>query len=174
MTIDQRVVSQHRRPDGSARALRPGGGGYVGPQATYLPGTRRLVGWQAIDYARQRYTVGGDYTRQRHQRQLVEALLTRAGNAGLATDRVKLEQVLAALGDTLVFSGERTAIEYAYALRNLTPPALTRVELPGRSVYAGGGYIGEQLDAAGRGFLRAVAAGEPDAYLSTHPALIDD
>lgn len=174
LTIDQRVVSQHRRPDGSARAPLPGGGGYVGPQATYLPGTRRLVGWQAIDYARQRYTAGGDYTRQRHQRQLVEALLTRAADDGLATDRVKFDSVIAALGDTLVFSGKRTAIEYAYALRHLTPSSLTLVGLPGRSVYFDGAYIGEELDATGRGFLRAVAVGEPGAYLSRHPELVNN
>ncbi|MEV4638202.1 LCP family protein [Actinoplanes sp. NPDC049548] len=171
MTIDQKVVSQHRRPDGTARTLRPGGGGYVGPQATYLPGTRRLVGWQAIDYARQRYTAGGDYTRQRHQRQLVKALLTKAEDAGLATDRSKLESVLTALGDTLVFSGERTPLEYAYALRELRPSQLTSVSLPGRSVF-NGGYIGEQLDASGRAFLKAVATGDPASYLAKHPDLI--
>ncbi|GAA3337004.1 hypothetical protein GCM10020358_11700 [Amorphoplanes nipponensis] len=173
LKIDQKVVSQHRRPDGTLRTLRPGGGGYVGPQATYLPGTRKLVGWQALDYARQRYTAGGDYTRQRHQRQLVKALLTRAGDAGLATDPAKLQSVLTALGDTLVFSGERSPIEYAYALRALTPGDLTLVGLPGDSVSSGGGYIGEQLTAPGRDYLRAVAAGDPAAYLAKHPELIN-
>jgi LCP family protein required for cell wall assembly len=173
LKIDQKVVSQHRRPDGKARTLRAGGGGYVGPQATYRPGTRKLVGWQAIDYARQRYTAGGDYTRQRHQRQLVKALLTEAQDAGLATDRDKLQSVLTALGDTLVFSGKRTPIEYAYALRDLTPSKLTLVGLPGGAVYSGGGYIGEQLTATGRGFLRAVANGDPAAYLAKHPELVN-
>ncbi len=172
LTIDQKVVSQHRRPDGTARKLRPGGGGYVGPQATYLPGTRKLVGWQAIDYARQRYTAGGDYARQRHQRQLVKALLTQAESAGLATDPGGLQSVLTALGDTLVFSGDRTPIEYAYALRDLAPGKLTLVNLPGDSVSSGGSYVGEQLTATGRGFLRAVATGDPAAYLAKHPELV--
>jgi anionic cell wall polymer biosynthesis LytR-Cps2A-Psr (LCP) family protein len=172
LNIDQKVVSQHRRPDGTARTLRPGGGGYVGPQATYLPGTRTLVGWQAIDYARQRYTAGGDYTRARHQRQLVKALLAKAEGAGLATDQAKLQSVLTALGDTLVFAGERTPIEYAYALRDLAPSRLTLVGLPGGSVYSNGGYIGEQLDSTGRDFIKAVAAGKPGPYLDKHPELI--
>jgi anionic cell wall polymer biosynthesis LytR-Cps2A-Psr (LCP) family protein len=170
--IDQKVVSQHRRPDGTLRTPRRGGGGYVGPQATYLPGVRKLTGWQALDYARQRYTAGGDYTRQRHQRQLVKALLTQAEDAGLATDQGKLQSILTALGDTLVFSGERTPIEYAYALRNLAPGKLTLVGLPGEAVY-NGGYIGEQLTSTGRGFLRAVAAGDPAAYLAKHPELVN-
>ncbi len=173
LTIDQKVVSIHRRPDGTLRTLRAGGGGYVGPQAVYLPGKRTLVGWQALDYARQRYTAGGDYARQRHQRQLVKALLTKAESAGLATDQAKLQKVLTALGDTLVYLGGRTPIEYAYALRNLSPAKLTLVGLPGTSIGGGGGYIGEQLQPAGRAFLAAVAAGDPAMFLKAHPELIN-
>ena len=173
LRIDQKVLSQHKKPDGTNRTLKPGGGGYTGPQATYLPGTRKLKGWQAIDYARQRYTAGGDYTRQRHQRQLVKALLGQAETAGLATDQDKLQSVVTALGDTLFLSGERSAIEYAYALRDLTPAQVTLVGLPGDSVSSGGGYIGEQLTATGRGFLKAVAAGKPAPYLAKHPELIN-
>jgi polyisoprenyl-teichoic acid--peptidoglycan teichoic acid transferase len=173
LKIDQKVVSIHRRPDGTLRTLRSGGGGYVGPQAVYLPGTRKLVGWQAIDYARQRYTSGGDYTRQRHQRQLVKALLTKAEAAGLATDQNKLQSVVTALGETLVYVGGRTPIEYAYALRNLNPTKLTLVGLPGDAVSNGGGYAGEQLLPTGKGFLKAVAADTPAAYLAKHPELIN-
>jgi polyisoprenyl-teichoic acid--peptidoglycan teichoic acid transferase len=171
LRIDQRVASLHRRPDGTVR--RRIGSTYIGPQAVYLPGTRRLKGWQAIDYARQRYTPGGDYTRQRHQRQLVKALLTEAENAGLATDQAKLQRVFRALGDTLVYLGGRTPFEYAYALRNMRPGNLTLVGLPGASVFSGGGYIGEQLQPAGKGFLHAVASGDPADYLRTHPQLIN-
>jgi polyisoprenyl-teichoic acid--peptidoglycan teichoic acid transferase len=173
LKIDQKVVSQHRRPDGTLRTMRRGGGGYVGPQATYLPGTRTLKGWQAIDYARQRYTDGGDYTRQRHQRQLVKALLTKSEDAGLATDTAKLQQVISALGQTLIYSGRRDAVEFAYALRNLAPEKLTLVGLPGASVTSGGGYLGEALQPLGRDFLKAVVANEPAAFLAKHPALIN-
>lgn len=173
LRIDQKVVSIQRRPDGTMRTLRPGGGGYLGPQAVYLPGIRRLVGWQALDYARQRYTAGGDYTRQRHQRQIVKALLTEARGAGLATDQAKLTAVLRALGDTLVYLGGRTPLAYAYALRNLSPANLTLVGLPGASIISGGGYIGEQLQPAGKAFIAAVAGGDPAAYLKSHPELIN-
>jgi LCP family protein required for cell wall assembly len=173
LKIDQKVVSRTNQPDGKHRRLRPGGDGYVGPQAVYLPGTRRLVGWQALDYARQRYTAGGDYTRQRHQRQLIKALLSEADDAGLATDPAKLQAVVAALGDTLVFAGDRTPVDYAYALRNLRPSALTLVGLPGASVIRGGRYRGEQLTQVGRDFLEALADGEADTFLRTHPKLVN-
>ncbi len=161
MKVDQKVVSIHRRPDGTVRTLQSGGGGYVGPQMVYQPGTRKFVGWQAIDYARQRYTSGGDYTRQRHQRQLVRAILGKAREAGL-TDGTELEQVVKALGATLVYVGGRTPLEYAYALRNLDPAKLTLVQLPGDGISSGGGYIGEQLTSVGKGFLTAVAKDQAD------------
>jgi polyisoprenyl-teichoic acid--peptidoglycan teichoic acid transferase len=173
LRIDQKVVSEHRRPDGRMRTLRSGGGGYVGPQATYLPGVRKLTGWQALDYARQRYTAGGDYARQRHQRQLVKAMLAKAVDGGLATDQAKLGQIISALGELLSYAGDRTPLEYAYALRNLRPENLVMVGLPGDSVTnRGGGYLGEQLQPVGRDYLRAVARNQPAAFLARHPELV--
>ncbi|HEU4347383.1 MAG TPA: LCP family protein [Actinoplanes sp.] len=173
LRIDQKVVSQHRRPDGTLRTLRPGGGGYVGPQATYLPGTRKLAGWQALDYARQRYTAGGDYTRQRHQRQLVKAMLTSARTAGIATDPARVQQIIGALGDRVIYSGERSPIEYAYALRDLRPENLTMVGLPGSSLISPyGGYLGEELRPVGQQYLQAVARDRPAEFLAGHPELV--
>ncbi|MET0418592.1 MAG: LCP family protein [Actinoplanes sp.] len=174
LVIDQKVESRHRKPDGSARPLAPGGGDHTGPQAVYLPGKRHLVGWQAIDYARQRYGLPeGDYDRTRHQRQLVKALLAKAMSLNLAEDQAKIEQIVWTLGDALVYVGGRKPIEYAYALRNLSPATLTLVDLPGAGVGRGGGYRGEQLTAEAKGFVDAVARGKAKDYLAKHPKLIN-
>jgi LCP family protein required for cell wall assembly len=173
MTVDQKVLSLHREPDGSLRPLQPGGGGFTGPQKVYLPGTHKFVGWEAIDYARQRHTAGDDYTRQRHQRQLVKAILTTAEAAGMPDDQAKLQSLISALGQTLVYVGGRTPLEYAYALRNLTPSGLTLVQLPGDSIGEGSAYLGEQLTSIGKGFLSAVAKDKAGAYLKAHPTLIN-
>ncbi|MFC4065539.1 LCP family protein [Actinoplanes subglobosus] len=171
MTIDQKVKSRHRKPDGSSRTLS--GGDYIGPQATYQPGVRHLVGWQAIDYARQRYGLpNGDYDRQRHQRQMVEAILTKALSQGLS-DPARLGSVISALGESLVYIGGRTPFEYAYALRDLDPARITTVSLPGAGVGSGGGYLGEQLKEEGRGFVKALAKGTHRQYLAAHPKLVD-
>ncbi|WP_250001242.1 LCP family protein [Actinoplanes sp. M2I2] len=172
LVIDQKVESRHRKPDGSLRPLR--GGDYIGPQAVYQPGRRHLVGWQAIDYARQRYGLpDGDYDRQRHQRQLVTALLTKALDEGLTTDPARVDPLVKALGETLVHVGGRKPVEYAYALRNLAPDKITRVSLPGRGVGTGSGYRGEQLTPEAKGFVQAVAQGKAAAYLKSHPKLVD-
>ncbi|MEU4423903.1 LCP family protein [Actinoplanes sp. NPDC024001] len=173
MVIDQRVESRHRKPDGSLRPLARGGGDFTGPQAVYQPGKRRLVGWQAIDYARQRYGLpNGDYDRQRHHRQLVEAILATAMKQGLQ-DAAKLGRVIDALGKSLVYVGGRSPFEYAYALRNLTPATITTVSLPGGGVGRGGGYLGEQLKPEGTGFLKALVRNRAAAYLADHPKLVD-
>jgi LCP family protein required for cell wall assembly len=169
--VDQRVASMHRRPNGQMRALR--GGSYVGPQMVYPVGTRHLTGWQALDYARQRYLPGGDYTRQRHQQQLMKATLRAVMEGDLASDPLRMDAVLDRLGDTLVFDGRgRTPIDYAYALRRLRAETLTLVSLPGGSVGGGGSYRGEALRPVGRQFIAELRAGRADAYLRANPSLV--
>jgi polyisoprenyl-teichoic acid--peptidoglycan teichoic acid transferase len=174
MYVDQKVVSIHREPNGNHR--KPGGGshGYVGPQMTYLPGNRHFTGWQALDYGRQRYTTGGDYTRQRHQQQLIRAIVAKGLSLNAATDPVKIDAVLRALGKSLTFDGRgRRIIDYAYALHGVAPSAITLVSLPGGSVGTGGGYLGEQLNQpVARQFMAAVRADKVDAFLRTHPTLV--
>ncbi|WP_409073452.1 LCP family protein [Micromonospora chalcea] len=168
--VDQRVESRHRRPDGTMRTLT--GGGYTGPQMVYEKGTRHLTGWQALDYARQRYTAGGDYTRQRHQQQLLRALARKIVDQGTARDPQRVEQVVAALGKTLVYAGGgRDLVDFAYALGGLPTDRLTLVVLPGAGVSSGGAYRGEQLKPLGRDFLTALRDGRADAFLTAHPSL---
>jgi LCP family protein required for cell wall assembly len=171
--VDQRVVSQHREPDGSHRDLQAGGGGYVGPQKVYEVGNQHLVGWEALDFARQRYLEGADYTRQRHHQQLIGALVGRLFDQDLVTNPVRLDAVLRALGDALVFDGRgHRVIDFAYALRRVAAERITLVGLPGGSVFGNsGGYLGEQLTAVGDEFLAAVAETQVGAFLADHPEL---
>ncbi|TCB97714.1 LytR family transcriptional regulator [Micromonospora zingiberis] len=169
--VDQRVVSRHRQPDGKHRSPGPGVGGYTGPQMVYEPGDRHLNGWQALDYARQRYLPGGDYTRQRHQQQLIRALVGKILDADLARQPERVEQVVAALGDMLVYVGGRRIVDFAYALGGLSPEAITLVGLPGAAVGRGGSYRGEELTQVGRRFLTELRAGRVDAFLADNPKL---
>jgi polyisoprenyl-teichoic acid--peptidoglycan teichoic acid transferase len=169
--IDQRVASIHRRPNGWHRTL--GSGGYVGPQMVYQPGMRHLVGWQALDYARQRYIPGGDYARQRHQQQLIKATVRKILSQNLARDQARLERVVRALGQTLTFQGGgRRVVDFAYALSRLRPEAITLVGLTGSSVFGGSGYRGEQLKPLGRQFIAELRAGRAPAFLARYPSLV--
>lgn len=173
MYVDQRVTSIHRKPDGTHR--EPGRGGYVGPQMVYEVGPHHFSGWQALDFARQRYTEDGDYARQRHHQQLIKALLWKVASLGLATDPVGLDRVLTALDDTFVFDGQdHSPVDFAFALHGLTPQRLTLIGLPGRGVGSGANYRGEQLDPVGREFLDEFLAGRTAAFLADHPELVID
>lgn len=169
--IDQRVPSMHLRPDGRLRTRA--GAGYTGPQMVYEKGWRKLNGWQALDYARQRYIPGADYARQRHHQQLIKAILRKVTELRLATDPVGIDRVLRALGETLVFDGRgRRPVDFAFALSELRPDALTLVGLPGAPVGSGAGYAGERLQPVGRTFISELRAGRADAYLKANPGLV--
>lgn len=174
--VDQQVVSQHRQPDGTHRALQPGGGGYLGPQKVYEVGRQHLVGWEALDYARQRYTEGNDYTRQRHQRQLIKALVQQLFSQDLVTDVVGLERVLRNVGDALVFDGRgHDVVDFAFALRGLRASRLVLVGLPGSGVFSGGEYLGEQLEEpVADEFFAAVRQDRVARFLVDHRELANE
>jgi polyisoprenyl-teichoic acid--peptidoglycan teichoic acid transferase len=175
MYVDQRVASIHLKPDGSGRTRGASSTGYVGPQKVYPKGMQHLNGWQALDFARQRYGLpNGDYDRERHQRQLVKALVREVLSQNLVADPIKLDKVLRAVGKTLTFDGRGYSVyDFAYALRGVPADGIVLVGLPGRSVGSGGGYRGEQLDAVARQFFGAVKADTVDSFLRTHPKLVN-
>lgn len=173
MELDERIVSEHRQPDGRHRPPAPGGEGYVGPQATYEPGVHHLKGWQALDIARQRYSVtGGDYGRQRNQQRLLEAIVAKALSREILTDPVRLDRVVRSAGDSLVFDGRgRGPIDFAFALRGLRPGDLTMMGVPAGSVVTDDGYQGEALDPTGAELFRALSGDTLPAFLARHPDL---
>jgi LCP family protein required for cell wall assembly len=173
--IDQRVVSIHLRPDGRGRIPCSGcPHGYTGAGATYNVGNAHLVGWQALDYARQRYIPGGDYARTRHQRQLMRAIVAQALRINLFANPVTAQNVVRALGKTLVFDGRgRTPTDFAYALRNLRPATIRLVALPGGSIFSGGGtYLGEALAPVQSTYFAALRQDRLDAWAAGHGSLV--
>lgn len=167
MKVDQPVSSIHLGPDGKRRQ------GRRGPQMTYLPGRHHFAGWQALDYARQRYIIGGDYARQRHQQELVQAIAAKALSSDTAFDPLKLDKVLRAAGQSLTFSGRGySVLDWAFSLRDIRPDDITLVELSGGGVSLKKKYLGEALDIPSREFLLSVVDGSVDGYLFQHPEMV--
>ena len=172
--LDHRVVSEHLQPDGSPRTLQPGGGGYVGPQKVYEPGDHHLEGWEALDIARQRFLDGGDYTRQRHHRLLVRALVRKLSEREAVTDPAALARLAESLGEGLVFDGRGRVVDFASTLEGLTAERIVAVGLPGDSVVTDTGYQGERLAPVAEEFLAAVGAERVEEFLADHPDLLDE
>ncbi|MCZ7427593.1 LCP family protein [Micromonospora sp. WMMA1949] len=177
MYIEREVRSEHLQPDGTPRQLRPGGGGYLGPQAVYKKGNAHLKGWQALDYVRQRYPKNGvpdgDYGRQRHQQQFVKAMASQAFSADVVTNPVKLDRVLRAAGKSLVFNGRgNSVVDFGLALKDIRPDAIETIKLPGGGIGTGSNYRGEQLLEPAEDFFTALRTEQLDAFLLEHPDFV--
>lgn len=174
MYIERDVRSEHRQPDGTMRRLRPGGGGYLGPQAEYRKGNAHLNGWQALDYVRQRYPKNGvpdaDYGRQRHQQQFVKAMVNQAFSADVVTNPIKLDRVLRAAGHSLIFNGRgHSVVDFALALKGIRSDSIETIKLPAAPVTVNGAYKGEKLRPAAEDFFAAIRNEQIDAFMLEHP-----
>jgi polyisoprenyl-teichoic acid--peptidoglycan teichoic acid transferase len=177
--VDERTRSEHLAPDGSERPYRPRFKGdehpYVGPQKVYEVGNRHMKGWEALDFARQRYGLKGtDYGRQRHQQQVLKAIAKKAGSSDVVANPVKLDKVLTAGGKSLTFNGRgRSVLDYAFALKGMRPENITTIKLVGGRFPVSGDYLGEKLTPASEGLFEAMRAETIDEYLLTHPEFIN-
>ena len=174
MYIERDVRSEHRKPDGTMRELRPGGGGYLGPQAEYKKGNAHLNGWQALDYVRQRYPKNGvpdaDYGRQRHQQQFIKAMVDQAFSADVVTNPIKLDKVIRAAGQSLIFNGRgNSVVDFALALKNIRSSSIETIKLPGAPIGTGSAYQGEKLLPPAQDFFTALRNEQVDAFMLEHP-----
>ena len=124
---------------------------------------------------RQRYGLPkGDYDRQRHQQQFVRAMAKQALSAGVVTNPIKLDKVLRAAGQAVVFNGRGHSVaDFGWALRNLREDSIMMVKLEGGGVGTGSGYQGEALNEVSRGFLESVRNGTVDQFMVANPQLVN-
>ncbi|WP_455565687.1 LCP family protein [Micromonospora profundi] len=133
-------------------------------------GCQRMDGAQALDYVRQRYDLpGGDYDRQRHQQQLLRAMLDSAGQADLRTDPMKLDQVLRAVGGSLTVDTNGVPLEdLLLALRALPPDGMRGVQVPSfPQTIDEVSYV--VLDNGGNGLFEAVRSTRLSAWAQANP-----
>ena len=174
MYIERDVRSEHRKPDGTMRTLKPGGGGYLGPQAEYKKGNAHLNGWQALDYVRQRYPKNGvpdaDYGRQRHQQQFIKAMASQALGSDVVTNPIKLDRVIRAAGQSLTFNGRgNSVVDFAVALKGIRSENIETIKLPGEPIGTGSAYRGEKFVPAVADFFTALKDEQLDAFMLEHP-----
>ncbi|SIR62198.1 LCP family protein [Micromonospora avicenniae] len=175
MYIEREVRSEHLKPDGTHRQGNPNGEGYIGPQAVYTKGNHHLNGWQALDYVRQRYPKNGvpdaDYGRQRHQQQFIKAMVGQAFSADVVTNPIKLDRVIRAGGQSLIFNGRgHSVLDFALALKDIRPNTIQMIKLPGGPVFNGKTYKGEKFQAGVDDFFTALHDEQLDAFLLEHPS----
>jgi LCP family protein required for cell wall assembly len=119
---------------------------------TYRVGCRLMNSADALDYLRQREQYpDGDFTRQRHQQQFLQAMVQRASQQGLLTNPVKLDQFTHAVASaTTVDTGDYALSDLALGLRGIHADQMTGVKVPSYSdTINGTSYVVATPDASG-------------------------
>jgi LCP family protein required for cell wall assembly len=125
MCVDQQVRSHHlvRMADGKIQSIedaRKSGQEYT--PIVHKVGCREMKGWEALDFARQRYGLkNGDYDRQRHQQQLIKAMAKKAMDGGVVANPLKLKALMDAAGKAFTLdTGGAPVADFVYTLRGVT------------------------------------------------------
>jgi anionic cell wall polymer biosynthesis LytR-Cps2A-Psr (LCP) family protein len=130
-----------------------------------------LLGWQALDYVRQRYGLpNSDYDRQRHQQQFIKAMAQQVLSKNVITNPGKLDNVLKAAGSALIFDGKgHSVVDWGFALKNIRSQSMSLIKLPGGSVYEGNSYQGEALQPSATEFFASVTRDAVGDFIFQHP-----
>ncbi|WP_051367127.1 LCP family protein [Hamadaea tsunoensis] len=160
------------------------------PDKCTLPGVKEVVyrkGWQhlspydALDFMRCRDgLVGTDYGRQRHQQQLIRAVLQQSYQQGLS-DPFKLSGFIQAIGSAFTFDGGGIPMnDWIFTLKGIGPDAMTTIKTNGGQYvrYTGSDIPGsvQGLNSDSLALLQAVRAdkGAADdhvgAFVAAHPS----
>ncbi|MGW0435309.1 LCP family protein [Micromonospora sp. NPDC003197] len=138
------------------------------------PGCQQMDGAQALDFARQRYDLpNGDYDRQRHQQQLLKAILDKISTDNLLTNPVKLDQVLRAIGSSVTMDTNGVAIEdLLFGLRGMRSDALTGIRVPAYSEMLDDTSF-EMLDEGAADLFQSLGGRHVDDWVSGNPKWIN-
>ncbi|HEU4349225.1 MAG TPA: LCP family protein [Actinoplanes sp.] len=175
MCVDQRVRSHHMvyvggQPTWLADARRSGR-----PATTiwHEKGCRQMAGWEALDYARQRYGLkNGDYDRQRHQQQLIKAIARRAGRTGVLTNPVKVNALIKTAGKAFVLdTGGVPIADFLFTLKGVTAKDMVLLRT-NDGTFAGNSRGRETLSARSRAMFAAVRQDRLGDFVLRNPGVV--
>lgn len=85
-------------------------------------GCKEMEGWEALDYARQRYGLpNSDYDRQQNQQQLIKAMARKATDKGMLANPLKLNQLIKAAGKAFILdTGGVPIANFIFTLKGVT------------------------------------------------------
>ncbi len=165
MCVDEEVFSIHY--DRNGRRAIPDLPDGVGKH--YPVGCYHMADWEALDFARQRHLPDGDYGRQRHQQQLIKAILKKATTMGVLTDVSKLLALQKAAGDLLTLDlGAVPPEEWVFTLKSLGSNDLVMIKTNGGK-FTSAGDGNERFSEDSLSLLRAVSTDTVMDFLVAHP-----
>ncbi|WBB56783.1 LCP family protein [Verrucosispora sp. WMMD573] len=111
------------------------------PFRTFEQGRQRLDGAAALDFSRQRKQFAdGDFTRIKHQQQVIKAILDEAASGGILTNPARLNSFVRATSSSVSVDRDMSLVDMAMELRSLRGNDLTFMTNPTR----GTGRVGNE------------------------------
>jgi polyisoprenyl-teichoic acid--peptidoglycan teichoic acid transferase len=187
MYVDEDVTSIHIGKDANGKQAVPYRTNSDGTNPRRVPGVTPnfykkgnhcFTATEALDFARQRDLLAngdGDYGRQRHQQQLLKAVLKQAVQEGLNSP-TKLPSLLSAIGKTMTVDDGGISLEdWAFNLKNLDPDDIITIKTNAGKFttenVAGAGSV-EVLSDDSLTLLKSVKKDQIGAFLQDHPEFI--
>jgi anionic cell wall polymer biosynthesis LytR-Cps2A-Psr (LCP) family protein len=155
MCVDEDVYSIHYDRNGkkATHGDLPDGVGKHYPVGCY-----HMQDWEALDFSRQRHLADGDYGRQRHQQQLIKAIIKKATTMGVLTDVPKLLGLQQAAGDLLTLDlGGVPPEEWVFTLKSLGSNDLVMIRTNGGK-FTSAGDGNERFSPESLSLLQAVSS----------------
>ncbi len=173
MCIDTDLYSIHYHPNGekAGNPLHEEYGGRYGTGYHYTIGCRDLEPWEALDYSRQRYELpNGDYDRQRHQQQLLKAIVKKVASTDTVTNFSTLRKLQEAAGDLLTLDrGDNELEDWVLTLSSLRAEDMTLIRTNGGKFSGyGDGTSDERLLPETIELLKSVQTDTVFDFLATH------
>jgi LCP family protein required for cell wall assembly len=168
------MVNGERMGIGEARRQ-----GWYFERVRYEIGCQHLAGWQALDYVRQRKnleTHEGDYARQRHQQQLLQAMAQKATSSDVRTNVGTVDRLVRATGDALIVDTNQVDLAtFAFTMRNVRPGDLVslRTNDGWYNPVQVSGVSAEQLNDRSLAMFRAAANDTMAQFVLANPDLVN-
>jgi LCP family protein required for cell wall assembly len=156
---------------GKVRGIPPGGSKLI-----YQPGCYHMDPAVALEYARLRKgscCPAGDYDRQRHQHQMIKAILDEISSMNMLKDPARLVRVIRAARESLTLDlGSIRADDYLAMFRNLATGNLTSVRTNAGHVFTLRGSADEALTPESLEMFAALKNDTISAWLAQHPDFV--
>ncbi|GIH13113.1 LCP family protein [Rugosimonospora africana] len=143
-------------------------------KVTYQVGCQHMAPWQALDYVRQRELLPeGDYDRQRHQQQFLKAIFQEAIDQGIATNPIKLDQLIRAVGSALTVDTNGVPLaNLVFGLKGINAGSLVGIKLPSEPQMIGGvSYVVAEDEATS--LYQAIASDTLEDWVAANPSWVN-
>ncbi|MFF4891777.1 LCP family protein [Micromonospora chersina] len=137
-------------------------------------GCKEMEGWEALDYARQRYGLpNSDYDRQQNQQQLIKAMAKKATDKGMLTNPIKLNALIKAAGKAFILdTGGVPIADFIFTLKGVSGNDLVTLRTNGGTYSPNADHSKESLNELSMDMFRAVKNDKLADFVVANPNVL--